>query len=80
MSSAHCSSVVCTLPLLCFSVPPEVSVEGTSTPAVEYTERNITCRTSGGNPSDPRCYTYDWMYKPANGASSKYIPVPMGMF
>ena len=65
---------------LYFTVPPTVSVEGTTIPGVEYTARNITCRTNGGNPSDPRSYDYKWMYKPTYSALAMYIPVPSGMF
>ena len=41
---------------------------------------NITCRTSGGNPSDTKNYIYSWGYKPIYGASAAYIPVPSGTF
>ena len=61
-----------------FSDPPDVSLEGI-TPATEYTTRNITCRINGGNPSDPRCYSYEWTYKPTYINSTTYIPVPTGM-
>ena len=66
---------------MCFcSDPPSVSVEGTSTPALEYTTRKITCRTSGGNPSDPRSYDYQWMYMAPYNALAREIPVSHGMF
>ena len=60
--------------------PPEINITGTSTPAVEFTERNITCTTSGGNPSDPTEYKYDWMYKPTYADSTAYVRVPSGKF
>ena len=47
---------------------------------MEYSDINITCKTNGGNPSDPRNYIYNWMYKPVYGASTAYIPVPSGKF
>ena len=47
---------------------------------MEYSEVNITCRTSGGNPLDPGNYIYNWMYKPMYSASTAYIPMPSGKF
>ena len=47
---------------------------------MEYTEINVTCNTSGGNPSDSKNYIYDWIYKPMYGATIAYIPVPSGKF
>ena len=63
----------------CCSDPPEVSVDYIITPAVEYTTRNLTCRISGGNPSDPLSYDYDWTYKPTYHVSAADIPRPYGM-
>ena len=59
--------------------PPEINIEGTSTPAIENTTRNITCLATGGNPSDLTSYSYNWMYKPTYRTSAKYIPVQPGM-
>ena len=61
------------------SDPPEVSVDNTATPAVEYTTRNLTCRISGGKPSDPMSYHYEWMYKPTYHISAAYTHPPYGM-
>ena len=76
----HCIYIliIFSLSLYCID-PPKISVEGTSTPAVEYTTRKITCRTSDGNPSDPRSYDYKWVYKPTYGALGADIHVPPGM-
>ena len=62
-----------------FSDPPDVSVEGTATPAQEYTTRNITCTVNGGNPSDLNSYTYEWMYRPFYATSTAYISVQPGI-
>ena len=63
----------------CSSDPPEVTVDDTTPPAVEYTTRNITCRISGGNPSDPGSYQYEWMYRPTYMNSMKDLVPPSGM-
>ena len=62
------------------SDPPEVSLDGTTSTAVEYTTRNIACRTSGGNPSDPGSYQYKWMYRPTYIDSDRDLDPPYGMY
>ena len=62
----------------CSLDPPEISIEGTSTPAVEYTTRNINCATKAGNPLDQKIYNYEWIYMPTYGASTTYVPVSSG--
>ena len=59
------------------SDPPDVSLDGTTIPTVEYTIRTITCKVNGGNPSDPRSYTYKWLHRPIYGDT--YIPLRHGM-
>ena len=71
---------VCTLSIFYCSDPPVISVEGTTTPVVEYTKRNITCNTRGGNPSDQKSYYYEWMYNPTYGDSNTFNALPSGMF
>ena len=72
---------MCNTPSVVYSSdPPEVSVEGTTTPVLEYTARNITCNTTGGNPSDPRNYNYEWTYKPTYGDPNIFIQVPLCKF
>ena len=77
--------VLCTVKVLAhdfaiyYTDPPEVFIDDTTTPAVEYSTRNLTCRISGGNPSDPKSYDYQWMYRPTYLASDTDIPSPYGM-
>ena len=61
------------------SDPPDVSLDNAITPAVEYTTRYLTCRVSGGNPSDPMSYHYEWTYRPTYHDSDTDIPPPNGM-
>ena len=77
----HCfSSKSSTLSVFYCSDPPDINIDGTTTPAVEYTTRNIACLATGGNPSDLRSYRYKWMYKPTYRTSANYTPVQPGMF
>ena len=54
-------------------------MEGTAIPAEEYTTKHIVCRTSGGNPSDPSSFTYEWMYKSTYGPPTTDVPVSHGI-
>ena len=77
--NVECPYTVCTL-LFLYLDPPAISVTGTTTPAVEYTERNLTCQAVGGNPPDPVCYKYDWIYKPSYDGPSAHNHVQSGRF
>ena len=54
------------------SDPPDVRLDG-KMPTVEYTILNITCKVNGGNPSDPRSFSYMWMHRPTY--VDTYIPL-----